>query len=278
MAATYVPPSYSRVVLLVLGREAVSKLLSPWFFVVATMVCLIAFAYGAGFQNTFETESVLVTSDPLAALHIVVVVFLALVLGLRLATSLSWEREHRTLEVLLVGPVPLNAVLLAKFLAETCVFVALVAIYWLYLILAQPLGAGVVSFGDSLSLLRMPAFALPVMALGVLVSAWALSVRAAVVIYLAVAGILAGYEALLGVLRTMPAEEMSLAALYARATLETVSPVVSPLSPAAHLSGMAQRLFRHEALGTWQISAALLLSLGMLAVAYVIARARGPQG
>src|SRR5690606_19239209 len=61
------------------------------------------------------------------ALNIAVVIFLGLVLGLRLAASIAWEREHRTLEVLIAGPVSFEAVVLAKFLVELCVLLALMA-------------------------------------------------------------------------------------------------------------------------------------------------------
>jgi ABC-type transport system involved in multi-copper enzyme maturation permease subunit len=272
------PPGFFRLVMLVVLREAVSKLTSVWFFVVASIVCLIAFAYGSGFQHTFETESVLVTTDPLAALNALVVVFLGLVLGLRLATSLSWEREHRTLEVLLVGPVPWSAILLSKFLVEVLVFAALFAIYWLYLILGQPLGAGVIGAADTLSLGEMALFVLPVMALGLLVSAWALSVRAAVVAYLVLAGVLAAYEAARGALAAMPVEEMSLSALYARATLDAIAPFTGPVSPAAHLAQMVERLMTQEPTGGLQAVSVVVLTAGLLLVALLVARARGAQG
>lgn len=277
MAVTYMPPNYPRIVYLVLAREAASKLASPWFFLVATAVCLMAFIYGSGFQSTFSTESVLVTSDPLAALHIMIVVFLGLVLGLRLATALSWEREHRTLEVLLVGPVPLSAVLAAKFLVEVFVLAALIAIYWFYMMVGQPLGAGVISPADSLSILQMPVFALPVMGLGLLVSCWALTVRAAVVVYLVVVVMLAAYEGLLGVLRALPAEEMSLAALYFRAGLEAASPIVGPLSPAAHLADMMERMFAQAPAAAMQVASAMGLTAILLLIGYFVARARGAQ-
>ena len=53
-------------------REVRAKLLSPWFHLVATAVCLIAWAYGGGFQETFATEAVLVSTGPLAALDLAV--------------------------------------------------------------------------------------------------------------------------------------------------------------------------------------------------------------
>ena len=272
------PPHYLRLAQLLVRREAGAKLSSPWFYGVATVVCLISFLYGSGFQHSFETESILVTSDPLMALNLMVVVFLGLVLGLRLATSLSWEREHRTLEVLLVGPVPWSAVVVAKFLVELCVLALIIGIYWLYLVLGQPMGRGVIGLADTLSITQAPLFVLPVLALGLLVSAWARSVRAAVVAYLVIVGILAIFEAVLGILKTMPVEEMSLSSLYLRAGLETVAPFVQPFSAIASLSGLIERLFSQNAIGFVDVGSALALTVGTLIAAFVVARIRGTQG
>jgi ABC-type transport system involved in multi-copper enzyme maturation permease subunit len=278
MAPTLRPPGFARLLALLVRREAGSKLASFFFFLVASIVCLIAFAYGSGFQHTFETESVLVTTDPLMALNAMVVVFLGLVLGLRLATSLSWEREHRTLEVLLVGPVSWSAVVLSKFLVELSVLAVLIAIYALYLLAGQPLGWGVIGIRDTLSTLESSLFVLPVMAFGILVAAWARSVRSAVVLYLVLIGLLAAFEGVLGVLSAMPAEDMGLASLYLRAGFEAIAPVLRPFSPVACLASMVERLFTQDPANPAQIAAAVALTLGMLAVSPLLARARGVQG
>ena len=63
----------------------------------------------------------LVTTDPLAVLNAVVVSVLAAVLGLRLAASLAWEREHHTMEVLLVrSRPPTEAIFAVQVLRPNC--------------------------------------------------------------------------------------------------------------------------------------------------------------
>jgi ABC-type Na+ efflux pump permease subunit len=271
------PPGSVGVTRLLVAREMRAKLLSPWFWLVASAVCLIAWIYGAGFQRTFETESVLVTTDPLMALDIAIVAFLATVLGLRLSTAVAWEREHGTLEVLLAGPVSWSAVLAAKFLAELGVLVLLVAVYWLYLVIAQPLGAGVIAPADTAGLVMLPVFALPSLALGLLVSAFARGVRGAVVAFLATVVLLAAFEIALAQLTGRPAEEMSLAALYVRATLEAVAPVVGGLSAVAPLAALAEGLVTHTPVAVGDGLAAIGLTAAMIAAAVVLARFRGAQ-
>jgi ABC-type Na+ efflux pump permease subunit len=211
------------------------------------------------------------------ALDIAIVAFLATVLGLRLSTAVAWEREHGTLEVLLAGPVSWSAVLAAKFLAELGVLVLLVAVYWLYLVIAQPLGAGVIAPADTAGLVMLPVFALPSLALGLLVSAFARGVRGAVVAFLATVVLLAAFEIALAQLTGRPAEEMSLAALYVRATLEAVAPVVGGLSAVAPLAGLAEGLVTHTPVAVGDGLAAIGLTAAMIAAAVVLARFRGAQ-
>lgn len=260
---------------LIFCREVTVKLTSPWFFVVASAVCLIAWVYGAGFQSSFETESIVVAVNPLMGLDILVVGFLGLVLGLRLATSIAWEREHGTLEVLLVGPVSWRATILAKFFVELCVMALILVVYWLYLLLAQPLGAGVIRLADTGSIALMPVFALPLMGLGLLVSAWARTLRAAVVGFVALAGLLAAFETTHGYLSLRPADELSLTALYLRAMLEAAEPLVRPVSAAGHLAAPVEALMRQGPLGPGVAMAALALTLATLFATVVVAWRRG---
>jgi ABC-type transport system involved in multi-copper enzyme maturation permease subunit len=271
------PPGYPGIAWLLFRREVVAKLSSVWFYVVATAVCLMAWVYGAGFQNSFRTESVLVTTDPLMALNILVVAFLGLVLGLRLSASLAWEREHRTLEVLLVGPVPRGAVVLAKFGVELCVLALIMATYWAYLIVAQPLGAGVIGVGDTASVALMPLFTLPVLALGLLVSAWARSVRGAVVIYLVVVGLLLVFEVAHGILAAQPVDQMGLVALSARAALAAAAPLVQPASAVGQLALLTDGLTTQTGLTGLQALGALILTAVTLLIAIGIVRLRGAQ-
>jgi hypothetical protein len=249
---------------------------SAWFWITASLICVIAWLYGAGFQQTFETESVLVTTDPLMTLNVLIVVFLSVVLALRLAASLAGEREHRTLEVLLVGPASWGEIVAAKFLVELCVMALLVVVYLAYLLLAQPLGAGVIAPRDTLGLLAMPVFALPVLALGLLVAAWARTVRAAVVSLTGVLGLLAAFEVGLWLLEARAPDQIELTELQVRSALEAAAPVLAWVSAPGQLAGLAKALAQNAA----PTGAAALWSLGLtactLGLATAVARLRGP--
>ncbi len=269
------PPGFMRQTMLLMLRETAAKFHAIWFWLGATLISLMACLYGAGFQNTFQTESVIVTADPLGGLNAAVIAFLGLVLGLRLAGGLSFEREHGTLEVLLVGPVSWSAIVLSKYLAELAVLVGLMALYCLYLLFAQPLGAGVVRPGMLASLAGSVVFVLPLMGLGLLVSAWAASVRGAVVAYLSLVLLLGVHEALIGLLRSMGADEMSLFALYLRAMLESVAPVIHALSPVAGIALLVQGVFTEVAPGPAATAASVVLTLVLLLAARLVARMKG---
>jgi ABC-type transport system involved in multi-copper enzyme maturation permease subunit len=268
-------PSFLRTTFLLLRREAAARLGSPWFFFVASVVCLIAWAYGAGFSHTFQTESVHVTTDPLIALNIFVVSFLGIVLGLRLASSIAWEREHRTLEVLVVGPVSFEAVVLAKFLVELCVFAVLMAIYFAYLLMAQPLGAGVIDVGIALSAGQMPFYALPTLALGLLVSAWSRTVRGAVLVYLVLVVFLSAFEIVLALLLSRPPEQLSLGAAYVRSALQSAATILDPVSAIARLGDLTKGLTAQAPVLAADTLHALALTALTLALAAIVSRARG---
>lgn len=269
------PPGHLHVTLLLFRREMAARLASIWLYAVASLVCVIAWFYGGGFQRSFETESVLVTTDPLMALHVMIVVFLGVVLGLRLAAGVAWERENGTMEVLLVGPVSHEAVILSKFAVELCVLVLLIAIYVSYLQLAQPLGAGVTSIGDTLIAARMPVHALPLLALGVLVSAWARTVRGAIVAYLSLVILLGAFEAVLGYLAGRSPQELSLAAAYLRSAMQGVAMVLDPVSPVARLADLVRAMTQQALPSHGQSIAALIVTAVMLALAAVVSRMRG---
>jgi ABC-type transport system involved in multi-copper enzyme maturation permease subunit len=269
------PPGLVGTILLLTNRELAARLLSPWLYAVASLICLIAFFYGGGFLHGFETESVLVTTDPLAALNAVVVAVLAVVLGLRLAASLAWEREHRTMELLLAGPVPPEAILLAKFFTELLLLVLLMVVYAAYLLLAQPLGAGVIGLADAAAIGRMPLHALPLLALGLLAAAWARSVRRAVVVYLAILVTLVLFEIVLGALMARQPQELSVAAAYLRGVMSAAATVIDPVSAVSRLADLAEGLTVQTPLPAARTLMAIALAVATLALAALVSRARG---
>jgi len=275
MAQALSPPGGLGLTALLFAREARARIASPWFYVVASVVCLVAWIYGAGFQQTFVTESVLVTVDPLMALDIMVIVFMGLVLGLRLAASFAWEREHRTLEILIVGPVTWGSIIAAKFLVEVCVLALMMMAYIAYLLMAQPLGAGVIALRDAQGVIQMTVFALPTLALGLLVGAWARTVRGAVVAFIVTIGILAVFQLLLAYLQGRPLDQISLNELFLRSSLEAGAPVIERLSAAGHLAMLVKILRQDAVLSAPATLWAAALTVLTLLLATGVARLRG---
>jgi ABC-type Na+ efflux pump permease subunit len=269
------PPGSLRRATLLMGRELRMRLGSFWFWAVASGTCLMAWVYGAGFLAAFETESVLVSTDPLMTLNALVVVFLGVVLGLRLAGAMAWEREHRTLEVLLVGPARWVEIIAAKFIVELAVLALLIAIYAAYLLVAQPLGRGVIATQDMGGLALLPAFALPTMALGLLVGAGLGTVRGAVLTFLILLGLLASVEVARAVLAAQPPESMSLTALYARHALDLAAPLLRLTSPAAQLVAPVEAMALQAPLTLALAAAALAQALAGLVAATLLGRLRG---
>lgn len=271
------PPGAIAATLLLAERELRSRLGSVWFWAVSSLTCIMAWLYGAGFLTSFETESVLVTADPLMALNSMVVIFLGIVLGLRLAASMAWEREHRTLEVILIAPVGWGTIIAAKFVVELLVLILLVALYAVYLIVAQPLGAAVVGTQELMGLALIPTFALPVMALGLLTGAGLGSVRGAVVAFLVLVGVFAAIEITHGVLSAQPVDQMSLAGLYVRHALDLADQVLQLLSPSAQLALPVQAIALQAPLSATDAGYAVLQALAVLVLAALLGRVRGVQ-
>lgn len=260
---------------LLFTREACSRVLSPWLYVVASFIFFVTWIYGAGFQQTFVTESVLVTLDPLMALDIFVIIFMAVVLGLRIAASIAWEREHRTLEVLLVGPISWSSILIAKFLVELFMMILLIFSYCVYLILAQPLGIGVLTLSDGVGALQMAIFALPTLSLGLIIGAWARTVRGAVVAFIVLMGLLVTFELLLVYLQSYSLDQISLNELFLRTSLESISPLVELFSAAGQLAILAKVLKQDTILSGFSTLWAVSLTSLYIALAITIARFRG---
>jgi ABC-type transport system involved in multi-copper enzyme maturation permease subunit len=257
-----------------LWREMRARLSSAWFFVLASAVCLIATAYGGGFQSGFETETVLVTDNPLAILNVIVAVFLAVMAGVRLAASLAWEREHGTLEVLLISPATQRSVVIAKFAAELAVLALLLAIYGLFLVVGQPLGPGVVMPADLVELAVAVAMVLPVMALGLLVAAFIGSVRGAVIAYLVIATALAAFEFFLAVLQHSQPQVLGLAMLYLRAGMEWADRVLDLVSWVAPVADLVRSVTDQIAIEPARVAWAVVIALLSVGASAEILRMR----
>lgn len=265
-------PGAGRIVTVLLRKEIGARFSTLWFWIVASAVCLMAANFGGGFQRAFQTETVLISSDPLQFPNAMVLIFAALVMGLRLSTALSWEREHRTLEVLLVGPVGHREIVLAKFFADTCVLVVLLMIYSAYLWFGQPLGAGVISLIDLAGLWQKLLLVLPIMAFGLLISACFSTVRASVICFLAAFGLFAILEVLTVWLSAQLPQDMSLTALYLKRGFEFIQPAMDWTSPLAFLTDLIG--LNDGRVTTTENLAALLMAAVYLTIAVAIGRFR----
>lgn len=275
MRLALTPASPLTATALLAWRELRSRLGSVWFWAVSSVTCLMAWLYGGGFVASFQTESLIVTTDPLLAVNALVVIFLGIVLGLRLAASMAWEREHRTLEVLLIAPVGWVTIIGAKFLVELAVLALLVLLYALYLVVAQPLGAGVIGGHELTGLVLIPVFALPVMAAGLLAGALLATVRTAVVVFLVLFGALAALEIAHAVLAAQPVEQQSLAGLYFRHALDLAAPVLDLMSPAGALATPVWALLQQVPVLPGQSLLPLVQTALLLVLAVLAGRVRG---
>lgn len=272
MRITAHPVGPARAALLLAQRDCRARFLSLWPYLLASVACAIAAFFLSAFDATFVTESVAVSADPLAVVHAAVLAFLALVLGIHAATALSWEREHRTLEVLFSGPVTPTAIVGAKLLAELAVLVAIGLVYSAYLALVRPLGSGLSVSG---AFWRLSPLVLPMIALGLVVGAAASTVRAGVITFLALALCLSAVEIVALWLDAQDPNGLSLAALYSRRVLATVVGWISPVSPAAYLADLAKAAGGLGLPSPERLLAALAVSVALLLGAASVTRVRG---
>lgn len=273
--AVHKVPSRVRTLQVLTLRELRGRLVSGWGLLLLSAVFSLAAVYGGGFLGTFETESVLVSVDPTMPLNTMVLFFLALVLGLRLSTSLSWEREHRTLEVILTGPAGHGEIAVSKFLAEAVFFVAILTGYCAYLLVATPMGQGTLELADLASIWSASLLMLPFLGLGLLISALNATVRGAVIGYLIVCLLLGLVEVLTLWLSVQEPQNLSLSMLYLRRGLETVSRVFYYVSPASYLSDLFRQMLDLSLLSVERLIEACALCVGLLALAIGISSRRG---
>lgn len=265
----------ARILRVLVARELRRKLSSVWFYLVASGACLIAAMVGSGFVRGFATESVLVSRNPLAVVDAFVLAFLGAVLGLRLAAAMSWEREHGTLEVLLSGPVRWTTLVLSKFAVELVVLAVLLLLYSAYVAIGRPLGTAVVDAGGLAGLWLTAPLVLPLMGLGLLISACLGGVRLAVTAYILALGFLGAIEAATAWLNLQSPETMALSALYIRSALNAAGEWLFWLSPLAYLGDLFRVAAADMAVGPERSLAAAGLASGLIALSVLVAARRG---
>ncbi len=262
------------IVRVLIRHEIRSKLESIWIYLLCSLMCLTAILFGNAFAKSFETESVLVSTGPLSSLNAAVLLFLGLVSGLRLAGSLSWEREHHTLDVLLVGPVSYTTIVIAKFSAEVFVLLLVLGVYAAFVFAGQPFGRGVLSVSDGWTLAMWSVHILPIMAFGLLVSACCSTVRTAAITYLALVGLMTSVEVSAIWLAPLSPNDLSLALLFLRSTLESAAPVLDVVSVIAHLFQPVETVLGRGSVTLTTLTTPAVLCLSFIVMSVVISRRR----
>jgi hypothetical protein len=264
-----------RIAAILARRDLVAQLTTIWIYAVASAICLVAAVLAAGFRRSFATESVLVSAEPLASVHAAVLVVLALVLGTQAAAALSWEREHRTLDVLLSGPSTAATIVVAKLLGTIGSLLVLGLVYAAYLILLHPIGDAASATGGLALFGRAALLVLPTIGLGLLVSALAPTVRFAVIAFLCLFLALSGLEAAVAWLNAQDPHHLSLAAVYTRGILSLASDWLRPVSPASYVADVARFAGGLPVPGVDRLLGAVALCLGFCLAGIVILRSRG---
>jgi hypothetical protein len=121
----------------------------------------------------------------------------------------------------------------------------------------------------------MCVFALPTLALGLMVGAWARTVRAAVVTFFIVMGLLVIFELLLIYLENRSIDQISLSELFLRSSLESVAPFIEYISAAGQLTFLVKVLKQDISLSSLATAWAGGLTLLSLIFATTLARLRG---
>jgi ABC-type transport system involved in multi-copper enzyme maturation permease subunit len=256
-------------------RDLFAKLGSIWIYSLASAICATTALLATGFRRTFETETISVSADPLAPVHALVLVIMALVLGMRAATSLSWERENRTMDVLLSGPATASALVVAKLATELVTLVMLGLVYSAYLVLARPIGDVDTAFGGAATFWRLSVLVLPMIGLGLVISAGAPNVRAAVVAFLSVVLSLAALEGASAWLEAQDLNELSLTAVYLRGILSRATEWLHPISPIAYLADLARNVTGGTAPASFREVTGFVLLLALTGASVLLVRTRG---
>jgi hypothetical protein len=231
------PPSQFRLFRLMVWRDYRAKFSYVWIYILATVILVITAFAVQSFYRSFETETVQIARDPLLPVHAVVVAALALSFGLRASASVSAERENRTLEVLLAGPVNMMTFVTAKVATELLALISLLVLNATYLLILQPLAGGINVLQGVDNMLRLAVYALPFVGFGLLISSALGSVRTAMIVFTVASLALISLDVYAAWLNVQNPNDLSLSTLYLKAFLQPVSHFLMWVSPASYLVG-----------------------------------------
>ena len=257
-------------------RDLKAKLFSPFPYLLLALICLLSTYFLGNLLKVISSLSVMVSADPFQIPLFFSVIAIALYLGVTSSTSISHEREQRTLEVLFFGPVTAEVRILALFFRDISVFLISVAFFLVHALvysLATNLSLGVLSLRTAA--LSLP-LVCPMVGLSLLLSASCRRARTSVLLFVCLFVLLAGLQLASMVLASIPAESISLFVLYLRRALAVFLDWILWISPFSYISRIGGMLETGASrpMG-WTVLAALTYTAGLLAAARLVLSKRG---
>ena len=215
--------------------------------------------------RALNANGTIVLADPFRPTLTIAMLVLALFLAISAAVSAARDRESGTLETLFYGPVDETAYILGKVGGAIAAYVAALPLLLASLMLLSLMTGFALTptmlIGLALSVLP----AAEIVGLGVLLSVGTSRVRTAVLLLIAVIGILLGITVAHSLVQLVPISDPSSSVLPLRDALAALDTGVRWLSPFAYLD----RVFGEVASGAWG-SVALSLAIGFAYTAIMI--------
>lgn len=233
------PPRVNRLTFQTAKTLAVNEWLasfrSPGMYIVATLACLIQIQILTAPLSFLRDYGLLITQDPLIPAFLGAMAVIVLYAAIIAAISIVNEREKRTLQVLFYTPVSHQSLVLAKYLAQLLSSLSLLSITVIFLAFT----AWITKFPMGLDLfwaLLLSIFLVSAMvAFGLSISAYARSVRGAVLLFLILLVLLFGLQIFGRVLdQVLPVSNPNLL-VYLTPALDVILFVTAQFSPLAYL-------------------------------------------
>jgi ABC-type transport system involved in multi-copper enzyme maturation permease subunit len=268
--------NHLRVGWILFKRDFIGSLLSPATYIAVTAACLISTFFVVNYFDILRKVSVLVSVDPLSVPLFVAVVLITLYIGVISSIAITGEREHRTLEVLLYGPVTPWSLILAKFSYGIAVFLFALAFFIFYLLVE----ATIMNLSLGLRSLKTVGIAFflvwPMVSFSLLLSAALKRVRNAVLLFVGIFLALMGLQIAYSLLLSIPPESISLFLLYLREGLAILLKGLQWVSPFSYIVRATPDLATGVSIPVgWSILFALLYTSFLLIAAIFVLRKRG---
>ena len=271
--------NHLRVGWVLLKRDILGSLLSPAFYIAVTAACLLSTFLFANYLDTLNKVTVMVSVDPSSIPLFFAVALMALYLGVTSSISITGEREHRTLEVLLYGPVTAGSVVLSKFFRDLAIFLFGLVFFTVYLIVVSAMTNLALGPRSFWSIATSFFLVWPMISFSVFLSAALRRVRSAVLLFIGVFLGLAGVQIASSLLLHVPPESISLFLLYVREALVILSRWLQWVSPFSYIARttMDMTIGVSRSAG-WYVLIAFLYSSLLLVMAVLVLKKRGVCG